>query len=244
MSRSSHSLITAHRGASGLAPENTLSAIRKAMEIGSDYAEIDIHLSQDCDFVLLHDDTLDRTTNGNGYVWNYPVAVLKKLDAGSWFSPFYKNETMPTLSEVIQLVQGRMKLNIEIKITPFKHDSAEKLIQLIQAFHFANQCIITSFDQKTIEQIHACAPYLTTGLILNQRPSDSIFKNTWKLFSINYKFVNSHLVQRAVAVQKEIHVWTVNEINEMERCISLDVHSIITNYPNRLKNVLLQFMTC
>jgi glycerophosphoryl diester phosphodiesterase len=238
-----NSLVTAHRGASGLAPENTLASLRKAMEIGADFAEIDVHLSKDEEFVLLHDDTLNRTTNGKGFVGDYPVSVLKKLDAGSWFSPFYKNESIPTLSEVIHTVQGRMKLNIEMKDDSMKTSTMKKFIKLVYDFNFSDQCIITSFNQKTIEHIHSFAPYLKIGLILNQQPSDRHFNNIFQLLAINYRFVNSDVMQQAVKTQKEIHAWTVNELDEMNRCISIGVHNIITNYPNRLKNVLVEYKT-
>jgi glycerophosphoryl diester phosphodiesterase len=238
-----NSLITAHRGASGLAPENTLASLRKAMEIGADFAEIDIHLSKDEEFMLLHDDTLNRTTNGNGFVWEYPVSVLKKLDAGSWFSPFYKNESIPTLSEVIHSVKGKLKLNIEIKVTSMTIAIMKKFIKLVHDFDFDDQCIITSFDQRTVEQIHSLAPHLKMGFILDQRPSEGHLKSDFPLLSVNFKFVNSVIMERATVARKEIHAWTVNETDEMNRCISLGVHNIITNYPNRLKNVLLEYKT-
>ena len=95
----------AHRGFSHIAPENTLIALKKAIEIGADFAELDVCQTKDGEIVLMHDETLDRTTNGTGEIWNFTLKELKQLDAGSWFGPQFKGEPIPTLLEVIQSCQ-------------------------------------------------------------------------------------------------------------------------------------------
>ena len=231
-------IVTAHRGASGLAPENTLAAFKKAMEIGADFSELDVHLSADGEVVLLHDDTLDRTTNGSGPIYEWKLADLKKLDAGSWFSPEFAGEPLPTLREVIQLVKGKMKLNIEIKISGNEPDIAERVVDIVRSEQFDRDCMITSFDRATVEKVKEIAPDLKVGLIFSTDYPEDVFEGNWEVLSSNKKNVNKGFVQKAHTAGKELHVWTVNEKEKMVELINLGVDGIITNYPNRLIEVL------
>ncbi len=108
-------LVIAHRGASGYAPENTLASIRKGLDMGADMVEIDIHLSKDGEVVVIHDATLERTTDGTGKVQSKTLEELKKLNAGSWFGKEFSQEKIPTLKEVIDLMDGKALLLIELK---------------------------------------------------------------------------------------------------------------------------------
>ena len=108
-------LVIAHRGFSGAAPENTLAAFKKAMEVDSDMMELDVRFSKDGQVVVMHDDTLDRTTNGRGKVSDYTLKELKQFDAGSWFAPQFAGEQIPTLVEVLEFAKGRIPVNFEIK---------------------------------------------------------------------------------------------------------------------------------
>lgn len=230
--------ITAHRGASGLAPENTLAAIRKAIEIGADFSEVDVHLNGDGELVLLHDDTVERTTNGTGFIWEWKSVDIAQLDAGSWFSAEFKNETIPTLSQILQVIGDcQMKLNIEIKYAPFQPTIVERLVDMIRTKHFENRCVITSFDKPTIEKVMLTAPELTTGLILDQEPVDGHFRVPVQLLSLNYVFITPNVMAKAVKFDKEIYAWTVNDLAEMKRMAHLGVHNIITNFPDRALQV-------
>jgi glycerophosphoryl diester phosphodiesterase len=231
--------ITAHRGASGQAPENTLASVRAAIEIGADYSEVDVHLTRDEELVLLHDDRVDRTTDGTGYIWDFDATETMKLDAGSWFSAEYQNETIPTLSEVMQLVKpSRMKLNIEVKFSSSQPSSVEKLIALIRVNQFEPRCIITSFDQKTVAQVIRLAPGLKSGLILNQMPLKNHFSFPGRLLSVHHIYITAEIMDLSRTYDKEIHAWTVNEKADMERLARLGVHNIITNFPDRAKQIL------
>lgn len=108
-------MVIAHRGFSGQAPENTLASFQKAVELGSDMIELDVRFSKDGQVVVIHDDTIDRTTNGRGKVADYTLKELKQFDAGSWFAPQFSGERIPTLKEVLELVKGKVLVNIEIK---------------------------------------------------------------------------------------------------------------------------------
>lgn len=231
-------LIVAHRGASGLAPENTLASLRKAMDIGSDYSEIDVHLTKDGRVVLLHDDTLNRTTNDSGKIYEKTLAELKGVDAGGWFGPQFRGEPIPTLESVIETVRGNMKLNVEIKISGYEPDIAERVIEIIRAHHFEKECMVTSFDSKTIRRVEELAPDLQTGLIIGEEYEDDPFNGPWDLISTNYKNVTREFVTKAGKTGKPIHVWTVNDPKEMQRLMDLKVEGIITNYPHILKEIL------
>ena len=231
-------VIIAHRGASHAAPENTLAAIGKAMEFGSDYAELDVCQTKDGEIVLMHDETLERTTNGTGEIWNITLKELKQLDAGSWFGEEFKGEPIPSLLEVIQSVRGKMKLNIEVKVFRNEPEIARKIVDIIRSEAFEKECIVTSFDRKTVENVKHIAPDIKTGFIFDEEYPPDIFEGSWDALSCNFEIVNKEFVLKARNSQKIIYVWTVNEKEEMRRMIDLKVDGIITNFPDLLKEVI------
>ncbi len=233
-------IITGHRGASGWAPENTLASFKKAMEIGADYSELDVQLSKDGQVVLLHDATLDRTTTGKGPIAEWNLADLKTLDAGSWFDEKFKGEPLPTLQEVVDLVKGKMKLNIEIKVSEFNRELADKVVALVRTNNFQNECMITSFNQPTMEYVREKAPELQVGLIFGKKYDDSVFSGNWDVLSSNKANIDQKFMKKAHDSGKKVHVWTVNDEKEMQDLIELGVDGIITNYPDLLKKVLAQ----
>lgn len=232
--RSETFIITAHRGASHVAPENTLAAVKKAVELGADCVEIDVWQAKDGEIVLMHDETLKRTTNETGEreIWTYTLEELKKLDAGFWFGEEFRGEQIPTLHEVIQFAKGRVKLNIEIKVSREEPEIAQKVIDIIRAEGFDKECMVTSFDRNTIETVKHIASDIKTGFIFNEDYSGNVFQGNWDVLSCNYKVVNKEFVASARKNGKEIHVWTVNNRLLMERLIGLKVDGIITNRPD------------
>lgn len=231
-------IVTAHRGASGLAPENTLAAFQKAIEFGADYSELDVTMTKDGEIILLHDDTLERTTNDSGNVWDHTFEELRQLDAGSWFGPEFAREKLPTLDEVIDLVDGKMKLNIEIKVSGHEPGIAEKVVETVRDKGFTKQCIITSFDRATVERVMEIAPEITVGFIFSEEQSFDVFKAKWPILSVKHKLVDEDFMEKAKASGRQVHVWTVNEEKDMRRFVALGVDGIITNFPNRLVQVL------
>src|SRR5690625_7911098 len=131
------SLIFAHRGSAGTHPENTMAAYIEAEKVGAEGLEIDVHLTKDDQLAVIHDNTVNRTTNGSGMVRDYTLAELKKLDAGSWFSPRFQQERIPTLQEVLEFIQNnKMILNIELKYATLDYvDFEEKVIHEIGRAH-------------------------------------------------------------------------------------------------------------
>lgn len=233
-------IVTAHRGASGLMPENTLGAIALAMEFGADYAEIDVHLTRDGEVVLLHDDSLSRTTNGRGKIWEYTLRELSRLDAGSWYAPQFGNERIPTLREVIRLVEDKMKLDIEIKANARQKELPRKVVEILQELDFRDQCVVTSFDREVLRTIRELDGDIALGLISSVGIPTNVHDTCFDWFVGHAFFVDAEVVTHLHAAGKQIHVWTVNRPMQMRRFIRMGVDGIITDRPDLLKKILVQ----
>jgi glycerophosphoryl diester phosphodiesterase len=231
-------VVMAHRGASAAAPENTLIAYKKAIEMGADYAELDVRQTKDGAIVLMHDKTVHRTTGVKGFVWDFTLEELRQMEAGSWFGEEFRGEPIPTLEEVIRLVKGRMKLNIEVKISENEPGIAQRVVNIVRSEDFSQNCMITSFDMETVKTFKAIAPDLKTGFIFDKEYRSDVFEGTWDVLSCNHELVNAGFVKLAKESGKKIYVWTVNEREEMLRLIGLRVDGIITDMPDLLKSVL------
>ncbi|MBN1350747.1 glycerophosphodiester phosphodiesterase [candidate division KSB1 bacterium] len=231
-------MVTAHRGASGLAPENTIAAMLKAIDFHSDYAELDVQETKDGYLILLHDDDLNRTTNGSGAIWEKTLADLNHVDAGSWMSDEFANEPVPLLSAVMDTVEGKMKLNIELKISGHQVELERRVVKLIEEKRFVDQCVVTSFNWDSVEKVKRLNPRIRAGLIFAEFPERDIFKTDWELLSVYHKLITPEFVQKAHAAGKEVHVWTVNDPKLMKKLIDDGVDNIITNRPDILQQVL------
>ncbi len=233
-------LVTAHRGASSVAPENTLSAMSAAVEAGADYAELDVRLTRDGQVVLLHDRTLDRTTNGTGDLWDFSLAELQAFEAGSWFGDEFEGEPIPTLRDVIRYAKGRLKLNIEIKVSREEPTIAAAVVDLIRSEDCGDDCMITSFSREIVEQAIRIAPEITTGFIFGSEYPEDVFDGAWEILSCHHEVVDSVFVARAHQHGKSVHVWTVDDEELMQRLIRLGVDGIISNRPALLREVVAQ----
>jgi len=235
-------IVTAHRGASHVAPENTLSAMSAAVEAGAEFAELDVRLTRDGQVVLMHDRTVDRTTNGTGELWDFSLSELRALEAGSWFGEEFDGEPIPTLREVIQLARGRLKLNIEIKIAREEPTIAAKVVDIIRSEECGDNCMVTSFSRETVEEVKRIAPVIRTGFIFGQDYPDDVFDGSWDVLSCNHEIVDSLFVAAAKQSGKSVHVWTVDEKELMLRLLDLGVDGIISNRPALLRQVIAEAM--
>lgn len=236
---SSGVVVTAHRGASGLAPENTLSSMQAAIENNADFSELDAQETADGVIIVLHDKDLKRTGGKEGNIWELNYADLKNYEVGSWFDKKYDGEKIPTLQEVIDLVKGKMKLNIELKMNGHEKKLAERVVKIVEDNNFVDQCIITSFNFDEIKTVRKINKNIKVGYIFSKIPDDvDVFSADCDLLSVNKKLVDEAFVKKAHDHGKEVHVWTVNEPEDMKRLIALGVESIITNYPNKLNEIL------
>lgn len=240
--KSHHVRNLAHRGASGHAPENTLAAFRVAEQLGADGFELDVQVTRDGVPVVIHDETLNRTTNGRGLVIEHTLAEIRALDAGSWYGRAFAGEKIPTLAEVIAAFGGRLFLNIELKNSYLDMPDLEaKTIQLIRAANIQNRVLISSFHHGSMQRFHQMAPDIPTGLLYDCCIVDVVaYAKRLGASAIHpyYSTVRAAEVEEAHRNGLAVNVWTVNEPQEMQKMITLPVDAIITNTPERLRQVL------
>lgn len=230
--------ITAHRGSSKTAPENTMSAMTAAVEELADWAEIDVQETADGRVVLGHDGTLKRVAGVNKRVADLTLRELRQLDVGSWFSGEFKGERIPTLEEVMEYAKGKIDLNIEIK--NLGRDSAlpEKVLELVDTYDMWEQCVITSVNINYLHRIKELAPEIRTGYILSAAYGDYFSDDKVDFISIRSSFVTESMIRKSHEAGKAVHAWTVNSRSEMERVKALGVDNIITDYPVQAREVL------
>ena len=227
----------AHRGASAHAPENTLAALELAVAQGAEMAEVDAQLSADGQVVLIHDETLDRTTSGSGTVASVSLELLRGLDAGAWFGEVWWGEKIPTLAEVLDAVGTRLTLNIELKGAAGP-ELEQAVVRLVNGAGLADRCLLTSFDHARIDRLASADHRFQLGYIIGQEAwRAELLAAPVQVLSVERRQVDAALVAAAHEVGKEVHVWTVNEEEEMRAMIGLGVDAVITNYPDRFTAV-------
>jgi glycerophosphoryl diester phosphodiesterase len=223
--------VTAHRGHSRAAPENTLSAIRKAIESKADYAEIDVQQTADGVVVLLHDRDLKRVAGLSRRLDELTYDEVRKLDVGSWFDPSFADERIPTLAEAIELARGKIKLNIEMKYFGPDQGLAEAVARLLVERNFEADCIITSFNYDALRTVKQHNPPLRTGLIVAQVLGD-VNRLDVDALSVQASSLTDEMLRDAHRAGREVHVWTVNEPREITQMMSRGVDNLITNDPD------------
>jgi glycerophosphoryl diester phosphodiesterase len=219
---------TAHRGHSRVAPENTLSAIRKAIESGADYVEVDVHQTADGVIVLLHDRDLKRVAALSRRLDELTFDEVRKLDVGRWFDPAFAGERIPTLEEVIKLCRGRIKMNIELKVFGPNRRLAEDVARLIREQEFVDECLVTSLDYEALREVKRHNPRLRTGLIVAHALGD-ISRLEVDAVSVRADFLSEEVLAAARRHGKEVHVWTVNNARQMTELMKRGVDNIITS---------------
>ena len=223
--------ITAHRGSSVTAPENTIPAIEKAMEEMADSVEIDVQMTSDGVIVLGHDASLKRVAGVNRSIASMTFAQLEQLDVGSWFSKSYEGTRIPALSEVLELCSQKIGLNIEIKYVGKNSDLPEKTAEMIKAYGMENQCVVTSTNLPYLRRVKEVLPEVRTGYIISAAYGNFYSSEDVDFISIRSGFVTSALMQNAHEQGKAVYAWTVNSKSELERLTLLGVDGIITDRP-------------
>ncbi|SEO23639.1 glycerophosphodiester phosphodiesterase family protein [Paenibacillus sp. OV219] len=231
----------AHRGASGLAPENTMAAFREAMRFPFvQWIELDVQLSKDGIPVVIHDDTLRRTARTSGKVNDYTAEQLGKLDAGSWFDKAFSGEGIPTLEQVMLETIGRCRLNIELKTYSGRYPGIEKkVVELLNKHSLQHDSVITSFDREALRIVRSLTADVRTGLILDASPwtlVQDLKQLGATLLSIGYTHVSNQLLEQLQGAGVAVMAWTVNDAPMMKRLGSMDPNLMIcTNYPDRFQ---------
>jgi len=229
--------VTAHRGSSMDAPENTLSAVRKAISDGADYAEIDVQTTSDGVVVLMHDGDLMRIASVDRKVSEITFDELIKIDIGSWFSPAFRNERIAKLTEVIDAVKNHIKLNIELKYNRPDPALAEKVVRIIREKSFTAECLVSSLDYQALVAVKRMAPEIKTGFIVSYSIG-KLDRTETDALSVNAAQATADLVKRSHRFKKEVHVWTVNDLHNALSMIEIGVDNIITDRPKALRKLL------
>jgi glycerophosphoryl diester phosphodiesterase len=238
-------LVYAHRGARDVAPENTLAAFRAAIKVGADGIECDITRCASGEIVVIHDDTLDRTTNGSGQVVQTSFTVLRKLDAGAWFSDTFRGELVPILGELLDLAHNTINVNIEIKGMDSEDDNVEvEVAEMVRQRNMQNSVIISSFNPWALKRMHqadselCCALLYTRESPVNSAPEWILPPLHIRAVHPEYTMVDQAYVAWAHQAGYLVNVWTVNEPADLDEMIRLGVDGIITDHPALLRSLL------
>ena len=229
--------IFAHRGSKGTHPENTLASFKEAVRVGSDGIELDVHLTKDGHLVVIHDETVDRTTNATGEIRNLTLAEIKELDAGSWFHNKYAGEKIPTLEEVLLLLTElgfNGQLNIELKTDVIQYKGlVEKCLALQSAKDWPFAIVYSSFNPYTLVELKEANPSQEIGLLFESK--EWADKGDAMLEKESYH-PDLKLLDWAIEWNRNqlpLRVWTVNEDTDINRCFELLIEAIFTDYPEK-----------
>ena len=246
-------LVMAHRGGAGLWPENTMYGFERAVDLGVDMLETEIHSTADNILVLMHDSTVDRTTNGSGPIRAFTLEELKTLDAGyNWTSdggqtfPFRGSGiTVPTLEEVFTALPTA-RINIDIKQE--KPSLVEPLCKTIRTFDMTDKVMVASFNSKVLKAFRRVCPEVTTSagtgevaffFMVNMVFLGALYRPACQAFQVpeyssGIRVLTKRFVETAHGLNLAVHVWTINEVTDMKRLLALGVDGIVTDYPDRL----------
>lgn len=236
--RTDRPLIWAHRGASGYAPENTLPAFQKAIEMGADGIELDVQLTKDDQIVVIHDEMLERTSNGTGWVKDYTLAELRQFNYNKTM-PEFKHVDIPTLEEVYTLMKPTgLTINVELKTgIVFYEELERKVIELTHKMGMEDQVLYSSFNHYTCVKMHELCPEAYVGFLYADGPIDMAEyakkHGADALHPALYNLQFPNYMQDAAARGLDVNVWTVNEEQYMQMCCAFGVNAIITNYPDK-----------
>lgn len=249
--------VVAHRGGRVWAPENTLAAFKKSVELGADGIELDIHRCKTGELIVIHDESVDRTTDGSGLIKDMtlaqlrelsagakwaPASQLRKLSAGITYSSEFKKEKLPLLTEVFDLVKGKLLINIEIKNAPIDYPGIEDdLIVLLKKYPHPDKIMVSSFDHDVIHRFHEKAPQykcaILSDCILSEVGSyaKAVGADNW---NPGFGDFRGDAAERAHAAGLKVNVWTVNSPEEWKSAMAMPVDGIITDDPEGLKKFL------
>lgn len=229
--------IIAHRGASSLAPENTFAAFDQAIECYADYLELDIQMSKDYKIIVMHDVTVDRTTNGSGSVRDFTLKELKKLDAGSWFHPAFTGEQISTLQEVLKKYAGKTGFLIEIKYYNLYPGIEKRLAKILRKHkNIQEKIIIQSFDSKVIKRLKQFLPNISTCLLLNgletiTEESISQYSKFANYLSPPIYMLDKSIVQKIHTSGMKVIAWDVHGKRNLQNASWMGIEAIVTDNP-------------
>ena len=228
----------AHRGASGNFPEHTHPAFEKAIEARADMIELDCQLSGDGHVVVYHDERLQRTTGARGAVKDKTLAQLKKLDAGKWRKKSFQGQQILALEEVLDCINGRADLCVDIKHYAGSPQGIEiKLLFIVSHYDYLERTIFSSFDYDRLRRLRDLAPDVRLGVIYDSRIHEDPFAVAQEVqaasIHVHKELASADFLDNAWNAGMDVFVWTVNEVREMEKFASLGVQGIVSDFPER-----------
>ncbi|MDD6919794.1 MAG: glycerophosphodiester phosphodiesterase [Eubacteriales bacterium] len=243
MSQNKRPFVWAHRGASGYAPENTLPAFQMAADMGADGVELDVQLTKDGVLVVCHDETIDRTSTGKGWIKDLTFEELRKLDFFNG-NEKYKGVQIPTMEEVFNLLKDSgLTINIEMKNgVVFYENLEEKLVELVHKCGWEDRVIYSSFNHYSVKKLKEIEPTAKVGFLYADgtmnMPEYAKDYGVDALHPALYNIQFPGLMEKCREYGLEVNVWTVNELPYIQMCCMLDVDAIIGNYPDKIREVI------
>lgn len=234
--------VTAHRGASAITPENTIIAIKKAIDLGADIIEIDVQKTMDNEIILQHDFNLKRTTGLDANVADTSYEEIKHLDAGSWFDQSFKNEHIPLLTEALALTKNTCKLNIELKTENPDDSFAEKVYAIVKTEKMLDSVIFTSFHKPILDYLLKKPDVFHLGLIVDEWKDEDLTKYPYPHLSISHELLDPETIRIFRDEGFDVHVWTVNNPKRMCTLCGWGINSIITDKPDIARGVINSFL--
>ncbi|MFF2880279.1 glycerophosphodiester phosphodiesterase [Bacillus toyonensis] len=253
INQSNHIKNIAHRGASAYAPEHTIAAYKLGQQLKGDYVEIDLQMTKDGHLVAMHDEIVNRTTNGKGLVKEHTLEEMKQLNAGSFFNEKYpnlakkefENAKVPKLKEIIEMFGHNANYYIETKSPDEYPGMEEKLLEIIKYYQISDKVIIQSFSEESLQKIYSLHANIPLVQLLSYQKSVQLNEleiEKYKTYCIglgmNYKYIDSSYVKKIKKHGLEVHPFTVDNEKDMKKLLSWGVDGMFTNYPDRLHSIL------
>jgi len=231
--------IVAHRGAAGKAPENTLAAIKQAIEDRTDWVEIDVQETADGEVVVMHDSDFMKLAGNKLKIWDATVPLLTDIDIGSWFEPAFSQERVPTLKQVLELSRGKAKVVIELKYYGHDENLEQRVVDIVEDADMVSETAIMSLKYDAVKKIRELRPDWKIGLLSATAIGDLTSLDA-DFLAVAMGMASAGFVRRSHEAGKKVYVWTVNDPVSMSRMISLGVDGIITDEPEMARQVLLE----
>jgi glycerophosphoryl diester phosphodiesterase len=230
-------VIVAHRGAAGAAPENTLAAVRRAIQDGADWVEIDVQETRDGEVVVVHDSDFMKLAGDPIKIWEADLERIQQIDVGSWFDPAFSGERVPTLAQVVEEIRGKSKLVIELKY--YGHDEAleQRVVDVVEAAGMAEDVVVMSLKLPGIQKLKALRPEWNAGLLAATAVGD-LSRLDVDFLAVNAGMATPRFIRRAQQAGKPVFVWTINDALSLSRWMSMGLDGVITDEPALAREVL------
>jgi glycerophosphoryl diester phosphodiesterase len=236
-------VIFAHRGVSGDYPENTMAAFEAVLKSGAAGIELDVQLTKDGELAVIHDEQIDRTTDGIGYIKDFSYDQLRRFDAGSWFSSFFEGASIPTLKDVFDwaVIEGNdLTINIELKNDKLPYEGMEeKVLELIERYNLEDRIIISSFNPESLKKVRSLNKTIDIGYLIIGVPEDAVERAKdmgANAIHCQPQFALSSFGQQAIEEGFPLRVYTVNDPNDQTALLEAGVEVIMSDFPERFVN--------